>query len=100
LTARWPWQGFDLIVVSYSSLQSFSGQTEVPSLLHTLQQRYSEVLLREDGRYEIGGRLLLHAGEAQALVDNKVTLEEIVMYRHQPTHLMPPHVRLALSGAV
>lgn len=33
--------------------------------------------------------------EAQAVVD-EVTLEQVIIYRHYPPHLMPAHIRTAL----
>jgi chemotaxis family two-component system response regulator Rcp1 len=72
---------------------------EHQTLLAMLKQRFSDVVSRADGRYEIDRRILLSPGEAQALVEEKVTLEEILIYRNRPSHLMPERVRLALTGA-
>lgn len=70
--------------------------TESRELLTRLQERFSQVAYRSDGRFEIDKRILLSAIEALALVENKATLEELVMYRNRPSHLMPPHIRRAL----
>ena len=69
---------------------------ECDSILAHLQQRFSSVSLRTDGRYEINRRILLSTMEAQALIDDKASLEEIVIYRNVPPHRMPERIRRAL----
>lgn len=66
------------------------------SLLRALQQRYVEVALRLDGEYELGRRILLSAAEVQVLLDGDATIEELVMFRNRPSHLMPARLRNAL----
>ena len=72
---------------------------KIQSLIARLRERFSNVSYRSDGRFEIDNRILLWMIEAEALVEQKVTLEEIIIYRHRPSHLMPEHVRLALRGS-
>lgn len=68
-------------------------------LLDLLRQRFPSVSYRSDDRYEIDGRILLSIDEARVLVEEKATLEEIIVYRNTPSHLMPERVRLALLHA-
>ena len=73
--------------------------SEGQEVLALLKQRFAQVLYRTDGMYEIDRRILLFAKEAQALAENNATLEEIIVYRNLPSHLMPEHVRLALRAS-
>lgn len=66
-------------------------------LLDRLNERFSCVSYRSDGRFEIDKRILVTVVEAKALIGGQATLEEIVMYRNRPSHLIPVHVRLALG---
>jgi hypothetical protein len=70
---------------------------ECTNLLRRLQERYSRVVYRPECRaFEIGDVLLLSPQEAIALLDRKLTPEEIMVYRHLPWDAFPDHIKQAL----
>ena len=66
------------------------------NLLFALRQRFSRVTYRRDGRYEIGNLIVLSEAEARTVIEKTATLEQVVMYRSYPHHLVPERIRTAL----